>query len=149
MLKRTICALAIAFSAPGFAQIYKCQEGGKTVLTDRPCLGAETVTVRPAAGPLDARAAAAARARVTAAEAESKVRRRERELDDLRRAAARTPAEPNECDRLRQDHADAKYWQGEFRHPDNIAREKARREKAASDSFFKCGPGSRVSVFDE
>ena len=37
MLKRTIFALALAFSAPGFAQIYKCQEGGKTVYSDKPC----------------------------------------------------------------------------------------------------------------
>lgn len=144
----SVAALLLA-SAPAFSQVYKCQEGGRIVITDQPCLGAEQMTVRPAAGPLDPRAAAAARARVTAAEEESKARRIERELDDLRRAAARTPDEPDECDRLRQDHTDAKYWQGEFRHPDNIAREKAKREKAASDSFFKCGPGKRVSVFDE
>lgn len=57
--------------------------------------------------------------------------------------------EPDECDRLREEHADAKYWESEFVHPDNIAREKAKRKKAASDSFFRCGPGRRVSVFDE
>lgn len=149
MIKALICGLAIAASAPALAQIYKCQEGERTVITDRPCLGGEVLTVRPAAGPVDPRAAASAQARVLAAEAASKVSKIQREIDDLRRAAARAPAQPDECERLRQGHTDAKYWQGEFHHPDNIAREKAKREKAASDSFFRCGPGSRVSVFDE
>lgn len=60
-----------------------------------------------------------------------------------------SPSAPDKCDQLREKHADAKYWSNEFRHPDNIRREQEKAKKAASDSFFECGPGKRVSVFDE
>lgn len=46
------CAWSLAALAPGaYAQIYKCQEGDRTVITDRPC-HADTVPlgVRPATG---------------------------------------------------------------------------------------------------
>ena len=68
MLKRTIFALALAFSAPGFAQIYKCQEGGKTVYSDKPCSKEQIEQIR----------AEAARAEAAAAQAKAK---REAELE--------------------------------------------------------------------
>jgi hypothetical protein len=145
------CAWALSALAPAaHAQIYKCQEGGRTVITDQPCAAGSEMKVKPAAGSFDPKARE---------EVYRRIDRMSNEVQDGYRAIAEQQAreapraggyeEPDECDRLREDHADAKRWEKEFVHPDNIAREKARKEKAASDSFFKCGPGKRVSVFDE
>lgn len=45
--------LLLALTAPiaAAAQVYKCQEGGRTVITDRPChADAKPIEVKPAAG---------------------------------------------------------------------------------------------------
>lgn len=143
-------ALGLLASAPSWGQVFKCQEGGRTVITDQPCAGGLEMKVKPAAGTFDPRARD---------ELHRRMDRMSDQVQDGYRAVAEQQAreapraggndEPDECDRLREDHADAKRWEKEFVHPDNIAREKARKEKAASDSLFKCGPGKRVSVFDE
>lgn len=150
MRKTWFLVLGLTVAAPSWAQVFKCQEGGRTVITDRPCIGGETMKVRPASGGYDPRAGAEADRRIERQAAQ--VEEGYRLIEEQRAREAVTPrarAEPDECDRLREEHADAKHWEGEFRHPDNIARERERRKKAASDSFFRCGPGKRVSVFDQ
>ncbi len=54
-MKRTVLLLVgLAMWAPTWAQLYKCQDGGRTVITDRPCYAdAAPIDVRPAAGPGD------------------------------------------------------------------------------------------------
>lgn len=51
------------------------------------------------------------------------------------------------CDRMRRQHADAKYWAQEFRHPDNIQRELDRAKRLESESFFNCSNSKRISSF--
>lgn len=133
------------------AQVYKCQENGKTVFSDQPCAAdSKRVEVRPATGAFDPKARAEVYKRIDrqAQGVEDGYRMIERQQT---REAPRVavPSEPDKCDQLREKHADAKYWAGEFRHPDNIRREQEKAKKAASDSFFECGPGKRVSVFDQ
>lgn len=132
------------------AQVYKCQEGGKTVITDRPCMGGETMNVRPASGTFDPKKRAEVYERID--RQAQQVDEGYRMIEEQRAREAprkRARAEPDECDRLREQHADAKHWSKEFQHPDNVRREQDKAKKAASDSFFKCGPGRRVSVFDQ
>ena len=148
MWKSCLATGGRALWARAQAQVYKCQEGGRTVITDRPCAGGEAMKVRPASGTYDPKKRAEVYVRIERQAAQ--VDEGYRLIEDQRAPEAAPPkAEPDECDRLRQEHADAKYWEGEFRHPDNIARERAKRKKAASDSFFRCGPGKRVSVFEQ
>lgn len=55
MWKSCLVVVGLALCAPAQAQVYKCQEGGRTVITDRPChAGATPMDVRPAAGAGDA-----------------------------------------------------------------------------------------------
>jgi len=150
MWKSCLAIVGLALCAPAQAQVYKCQEGGRTVITDRPCAGGEAMKVRPASGAYDPKKRAEVYERIERQAAQ--VDEGYRLIEDQRAREAAPPsaqAEPDECERLRKEHADAKYWEGEFRHPDNIARERAKRKKAASDSFFRCGPGKRVSVFEQ
>lgn len=54
MLKVALALGATVLCVPAAAQVYKCQEGGRTVITDRPCYAeAKPIEVRPAAGPGD------------------------------------------------------------------------------------------------
>lgn len=90
MLKWAICALALALSAPGFAQIYKCQEGGKTVLTDRPChADSAPIVVRPAAGAGDTSEYNSTAARTRREEEYARERERREAARDERREIAR------------------------------------------------------------
>lgn len=148
-----MAALLVA-ALPAQAQVYKCQDGGKTVFSDRPCSAdARAVDVRPARGEFDAKAAAeldrqrAQRIRIDAAT--QKYRDMAEERRERAQARASSPAAPDRCAELRRKHAEAKRWEKEFRHPDNIARERNKAKQASEDSFFDCGPGERVSVFDE
>jgi len=51
--------IALALSAAAHAQVYKCQDGGRTVYSQEPCSGrAEVIDVTPATGGYDAIAAA-------------------------------------------------------------------------------------------
>ncbi len=53
-----VAALAVPFSSPAFAQklqkpsrdVFKCEENGKIVYSDAPCLGAARVNVEPTRG---------------------------------------------------------------------------------------------------
>lgn len=145
-----VMALSLLCSGAAQAQVFKCQEGGRTVITDRPCAGGEKMNVQPASGAFDPRKRAEVYERIDrqAQQVQEGYRMiEEQQIRDAPRPRAR--AEPDECDQLRERHADAKHWSKEFRHPDNIRREQEKAKKAASDSFFKCGPGKRVSVFDQ
>ncbi|QDF95175.1 hypothetical protein CJ010_00715 [Azoarcus sp. DD4] len=151
-MKHILFVAALAAALPAHAQVFKCQEGGKTVFSDRPCHAeAKPLDVKPAAGAYDPAAAAVLEQqtarRLEAQAAAQKYRDKAEERREM--ARAKEAAEPDECARLRQQHADAKRWSKEFHHPENIRREQEKAKKAASDSFFKCGPGERVSVFDQ
>ena len=64
-LRPVIAAVILAVSMPVGAQVFKCQEGGKTVYSQTPCGAAATVIdARPAAGAGDPEAAARTRERV-------------------------------------------------------------------------------------
>lgn len=51
MLRAILLAVVSAVCLPAHAQVYKCQEGGKTVFSDRPCgAGAKVIDASPATG---------------------------------------------------------------------------------------------------
>lgn len=151
MIRRAILAALLAASASASAQVYKCQQGGQTVITDRPChADATPIDVKPAAGAYDpAEAAAASRRFVRQLQADA-ARQRAQDKADERRAAARAqPDAPDECERMRDDHARAKRLAKDFIHPHNIARQEEIARELASRSFHACPPSKRISVFDE
>ncbi|WP_168735253.1 DUF4124 domain-containing protein [Pseudothauera rhizosphaerae] len=150
MKRYIILAAALLATSAAQAQVYKCVEGGKTVITDRPCYADSAPTaVKPAAGGFNPEEAAAADRRTADLIERQTIRdaakARAQEQLDARPARA---SEPDECDRLRAEHAEAARLAGEYRHPDNIARAQEKAKKAAQDSFFRCPPGKRVSAFD-
>lgn len=49
-MKRVMLIAAVAAAIPAHAEMYKCNEGGKTVYSDQPCAGAQKIDVRPASG---------------------------------------------------------------------------------------------------
>ena len=140
-------ALCLLCSTGAQAQVYKCTENGKTVITDRPCVGGEAMNVQPAAGHFDPKKRAAVYERIE---------KQGRDIDDGYRMIEeqrareaprpRAAAEPDErsakerrCDELRSRKQSAEYWSKEFRHPDNINREQAKAKKGASDLWWECG----------
>jgi len=85
MLRPIIAAVILAASMPVGAQVYKCQEGGKTVYSQQPC-GASSVAIdaTPAAGSGDPAAAARANERLQAQQ-----RERQQREHDARQAETR------------------------------------------------------------
>lgn len=151
MIRASIFAAITSIALPAQAQVYKCQEGGKTVFADRPCNAeAKALDVRPARGEFDPKAAAELeRQRVQRMEIHAATQKYRDMAEERRERARAQPAAPDRCAELRKKHAEAKRWEKEFRHPDNIARERNKAKQASEESFFDCGPGGRVSVFDE
>lgn len=51
-MRKALMLMAILVSPAGYAQVYKCNEGGRVVFSDYPCqrADAKTIDVRPAAG---------------------------------------------------------------------------------------------------
>ncbi|MCC4116371.1 DUF4124 domain-containing protein [Aromatoleum toluclasticum] len=50
-MKRLMILAALFAASVAQAQVYKCQEGGKTVFSDMPCASGRAINVRPATGP--------------------------------------------------------------------------------------------------
>lgn len=128
--------------APLLAQVYKCEDGGRVVFSDRPCaVDAEPVDASPASGAYRRSEAAARRA-----EAEAAMRRFERE--DSARAEARAAraqqadreraALRKRCEELRSQRDHARYWEGEYQYPGNIARERQKAEDAQRALWWEC-----------
>ncbi|MFT3759000.1 DUF4124 domain-containing protein [Thauera sp.] len=97
------------------AQVYKCQEGGRTVITDRPChADSKPIEVKPAAGEGDRseyNSPAARRQRDVEYARELQRRADEREArQEIARDYDRRIAEINE----RQDRRNCSYLQGEI-----------------------------------
>lgn len=124
------------------AQVYKCQEGGRTAFSDTPCsTDAERLNVRPAMGEYDPRAGA--RVRQETAETLSRFA-----AEDAARQAARGQAiearaadraeEQDRCRDLREKKNDADYWASEFRHPDNIRREQQKAKHWKDRLWWEC-----------
>lgn len=151
MKRMLLAALAVA-ALPAHAQVFKCQEGGKTVFSDRPCHAeAQPLKLKPAGGEYDDDAAEAARER--SRNEREMVSNIERQRDTDRRLAAaeherKRRLEAERCAKLRRDHEEAASRAKAFRYPENIRREQEKAKQAASDSFFQCDPGERVSAFD-
>ncbi|WP_159098078.1 DUF4124 domain-containing protein [Parazoarcus communis] len=143
--------MSLAVTIPVHAQVYKCQEGGKTVFADRPCSpDSKVIDVRPARGEFDPKAAAELeRQRVQRIRIQAATQATRDKAEERRERARAAPPARDYCDELRERHADAKRWEKEFRHPDNIKREKQKAKDASERSFFECPPSKRVSVFDE
>lgn len=49
-MKTAAVALMAMFTCSAYAQVYKCDQNGKTVYGDAPCLGAKRVNVTPTQG---------------------------------------------------------------------------------------------------
>lgn len=136
-------AVALLFvSVSAWAQVYKCSEGGKTVFSDRPCgEAASRVDVRPSTGSYDPDAAARIRSQTenvnSRFDAEERARDRARQ-DTAARVEADRQAKIDKCRKIREERDDAKHWAGEFRHKDNIAREKAKQKDAQDALWWEC-----------
>lgn len=141
-----VCAVV---AIPAHAQIYKCTVDGKTVFMDRPChIDAQPENVRPAAGGYDPDAAIevearTARHRAAVAEAEAE-RARVAAAQALQRASE--PKQITRCEQLHQDYNRAMKLASEYRHPDNVARERANALHARDRSFWECSPDNRISA---
>lgn len=141
---KTLIAFAVAalISPAQAQQVFKCSEGGKTVFSDRPCgETAREIDVRPPRGGYDPGAAARIRAQTQGATsrfaAEDRERARAREAE-ARRVDSERQAKADKCRKLRESRDDAKYWSSEFRHKDNIAREKAKQKEAQDALWWEC-----------
>lgn len=149
-MKLIVLALILLLIVPqSEAQVYKCQEGGRTVITDRPChAGATPIEIKPAAGDYDSRADMRATEQLARDKKMTKELRRTREADEAERAAARTAAEaePDACDLLHEDYAEAKRLAARYTHPLNIYDANLKAERASDEMFFKCPPHRRVSA---
>lgn len=137
-----LAAALLPWASCAQAQVYKCQEGGRTVFSDTPCsLDAERVQVRPATGEYDPEAGA--RVRQETAEtlsrfaAEDAARQAAREESVVRRAAERAAGQ-DRCIELRKKKNDAEYWANEFRHPDNIRREQQKAKHWKDRLWWEC-----------
>jgi len=145
-MKRAIIVIAFALALPAHAQVYKCAEGGKTIYSQTPCAANAKPIELKVHHPSEEDLQRARRQAAINAEAQA-IRNEYQQRADERRemARARAASEPDECDRMLQEHAEAKRLAGEYQHPANIRREQERAKKIASNSFFRCGPGRRVS----
>lgn len=137
-------ATLLGFSTPSKAQqVFRCQLDGRTVFSDRPCApDAEAVTTRPAAGEYDRSAGRSAEIRTQTLQRQQALEDIDREaarIADQRRMAAEQAAERKRCEALMKQHADALYWSKEFRHPDNVRRERDKANLARERAFFECG----------
>lgn len=136
-------AVVAVLAAPAQAQqIFKCTESGKTVFSDHPCgETARELDVRPARGGYDP--GAAARIRSQTERLNSQFAAEDRVRDAARRAAsdridAERQAKIDKCRQIREERDDAKYWAGEFKHKDNIKREKAKQKEAQDALWWEC-----------
>lgn len=136
-------ALALLPWAPcAHAEMYKCQDGGRIVFSDTPCsVDAERVQVRPATGQYDPGAGARARLETTETlsrfAAEDAARRTAREQAFAARAAERA-AKQDRCAEMRENKTEAEYWAREYRHPDNIRREKEKAKNLEDRLWWEC-----------
>lgn len=136
-----ISALPLVLGLPAQAQVYKCQEDGKTVFSDTPCRNAVPMNVKPASGeynPVDGM-----RAQSRAQSDLAELMRLDSERAAARRAGAidselSTRSASDRCAQIRKDKAEALYWAGEFRHPDNIRREQEKAKFLEGREFFEC-----------
>lgn len=124
------------------AQMFKCTDGGRTVFSDRPCSdSAEKLKVRPAAGNYDPDAGARARTETASTlarfAAEDAARQAARDSDEAQRRAERA-AEQDRCAELRENKNEAEHWAREFRHPDNIRREKEKAKHWKDRLWWEC-----------
>lgn len=149
--KTALLMTAALLALPAQAQVYKCAEGGKTVFSDKPCaVGAKPVEIRPAAGAYDVEQGTEARLRTLRdkeALAEAKSRRAAEERAQAREVSYE-PKTLDRCDQLRADYDKAADLARRYRHPDNIARERAKAEQARDSSYFECGLNKRISIFE-
>lgn len=141
MFKAIFLAVA-AVCLPAHAQVYKCQEGGKTVFSDTPCRAdAVPMDVKPATGDYDPVDGMRAQSRTLNDQAE--LMRIDNERAANRRAAAidyerGRKSESERCYQIRKGKAEAQYWAKEFRHPDNVRREQEKAKYLGEREFFEC-----------
>lgn len=142
MLKMILVVFVAAAWLPAHAQVFKCQEGGKTVFSDRPCgASAAAVDVKPASGEYNA--VDGMRARSRALDGEEELLRMDAERARNRSAATidseiSRKAGSERCAQVRKEKAKAQYWAKEFKHPDNIKREQEKVKELTSREFFDC-----------
>lgn len=141
-MRTMIVAVALAAALPVHAQVYKCQEGGKTVFSDIPCAtNARQIDARPATGAYNPEEGERARlnteassARLAAEEAR-RMAAREAALAELEASRA---SEQDQCASIRAKKQDAEHWAREFRHPDNIRREQAKADYWKDRLWWEC-----------
>lgn len=138
-----ICAaLLVLVATSSHAQVFKCTENGKTVFSDRPCGDtAREVDVRPARGGYDPGAAARIRNQTERLNSQFAAQDRAREAArqaDAARIDAERKAKADKCSQIRRERDRAEYWAGEFRHKDNIARERAAQKDAQDALWWEC-----------
>ena len=141
-MHKLIAALLVALPIATQAQVYKCTEGGKTVFSDRPCAADDVpVQVRPATGAFDPAAARAAEERAARDLADLQrieLQRQTARQREAEAAAARRQGEQDSCAKIREDMEKAYYWAGEFRHPDNVRRERDKAKGLEDRLWWDC-----------
>lgn len=151
MRRIVFIVIACALSAQARAdQVYKCTENGKTVYSSQQCSpGAKPIAAQPATGSYNAAAASEARMRTMQAQSELATAEAERESARQRQRAAAESASSSAnggCSQMKTDHAEAQYWANNYRHPENIRREKAKAKYLEDKSFFDCPNNNRISL---
>lgn len=142
MIRVIVFVATMLVVASAQAQVFKCQEGGKTVFSDRPCgANASAVDVKPATGEYNALDGMRARSR--ALDGEEELLRLDAERARQRSAAAidsemSRKSGSERCAQVRKEKAKAQYWAKEFKHPDNIKREQEKVKELTSREFFDC-----------
>ena len=140
-IKPTVIAMLLVPVA-AYAQVFKCQEGGRTVYSQEPCSPrAEVIDATPATGGYDASAAADRRAQNARIGLQNNLTDLERDtnrrIGDLQRRSDQSSKQAK-CDQLRSRKERAEYWSKEFKHPDNVNREQEAAKKAGSDLWWEC-----------
>lgn len=142
MIRSSILASIAAITLPVQAQIFKCQEGGKTVFSDKPChADSAPVNVKPASGEYNE--GDGSRARSRALDEQAELMRIDNERAANRRSAvimseSRRKSESERCYQIRKDKAEALHWASQFRHPANIQREQEKAKHLEQREFFEC-----------
>ena len=141
-MRHTLIVAALIFSTATHAQVFKCQEGGKTVFSDKPChADSAPVNVKPASGEYNE--GDGSRARSRALDEQVELMRIDAERAANRRSAvimseARRKSESERCYQIRKDKAEALHWASQFRHPANIQREQEKAKHLEQREFFEC-----------
>lgn len=134
--------LALALSGAAHAQVFKCEQDGRTVYSQDPCGNrAKVIDTTPAAGAYDPDAAARRRVEnsriIRQQSAEERQRDRDRALAQRQRAASEA-AERRKCDEIRRSKQRAEHWSQEFKSAANVRREQDKAKQAESELWWEC-----------